>query len=73
MSYTVIGVCSTCGGLVSVPSVWSGLVPPVPQCGVCGALATLHLPKVKTTPIKYFTSSRPTGVGPTQVIQKGVK
>lgn len=38
MSYT-IGACSKCGGAVQIPDVWSGIVPPKPQCGSCGAVA----------------------------------
>lgn len=32
-----IGTCSLCGGPVQVPTVWMGVVPPVPTCGSCGA------------------------------------
>lgn len=34
---TIIGTCSLCGGPVGVPSVWMGIVPPIPRCGHCGA------------------------------------
>ena len=36
--YTVIGTCSICGGAVTAPAVWSGVVPPVPTCSSCGAI-----------------------------------
>lgn len=39
MSSTTIGTCSRCGGPVMVPSVWMGVVPPVPTCARCGATA----------------------------------
>lgn len=35
--YSVIGTCSICGGAVTVPTVWAGVVPPVPSCTACGA------------------------------------
>lgn len=34
----VIGTCSNCGGSVSVPSVWMGIIPPTPICDGCGAV-----------------------------------
>lgn len=36
--YIVIGTCSICGGAVTVPTAWSGVVPPVPTCASCGAI-----------------------------------
>jgi len=36
-SSTTIGTCSICGGRVSVPTIWHGIIPPVPQCESCGA------------------------------------
>lgn len=36
--YTVIGTCSICGGAVTAPTVWSGVVPPEPTCSSCGAI-----------------------------------
>lgn len=36
---TVLGTCSLCGGPVTVPTVWHGIIPPVPTCGQCGATA----------------------------------
>ena len=36
--YAVIGTCSICGGAVTVPAAWSGVVPPVPTCASCGAI-----------------------------------
>lgn len=35
--HTSIGSCSCCGGPVTVPSLWMGVVPPVPTCCRCGA------------------------------------
>lgn len=34
----VLGTCSLCGGPVSVPAVWHGIVPPKPRCEQCGAV-----------------------------------
>jgi hypothetical protein len=34
----VIGTCSVCGGPVSVPAVWHGIIPPTPTCERCGAV-----------------------------------
>lgn len=36
---TVVGACSLCGGPVSVPTVWHGVIPPKPTCEKCGAVA----------------------------------
>lgn len=35
-NHTVIGTCSLCRGPVVVPSVWGGVVAPVPKCAKCG-------------------------------------
>ena len=37
MSEVVIGTCSLCGGPVTVPSAWGGILPPVGRCRGCGA------------------------------------
>lgn len=34
----VLGTCSLCGGPVTVPDVWGGILPPVPCCQSCGAV-----------------------------------
>jgi len=34
----VLGTCSLCGGPVSVPTVWHGVIPPTPTCERCGAV-----------------------------------
>lgn len=34
----IIGTCSLCGGAVTVPSLWWGVVPPIPTCTRCGAV-----------------------------------
>ncbi len=36
--YSVIGTCSFCGGAVTVPTVWAGVIPPTPTCASCGAI-----------------------------------
>ena len=33
------GKCNLCGGLVTVPSMWGGIIPPTPVCQKCGATA----------------------------------
>jgi hypothetical protein len=33
----VLGTCSVCGGAVTVPRAWMGMLPPIPQCRSCGA------------------------------------
>lgn len=33
----IIGTCGKCGGAVTVPECWAGLMPPVPTCNSCGA------------------------------------
>jgi hypothetical protein len=35
----IIGTCSLCGGPVTVPTVWMGVVSPTPTCSDCGATA----------------------------------
>lgn len=32
-----VGTCSICGGRVTLPEVWMGVVPPIPRCASCGA------------------------------------
>jgi len=32
---TTIGTCGACGGPVTVPTVWMGVNPPIPQCEHC--------------------------------------
>lgn len=40
----IIGTCSQCGGAVSVPDAWGGVIPPTPTCTQCGAVAANHGP-----------------------------
>lgn len=40
----VIGTCSLCGGAVSTPELWGGVLPPNPTCTRCGAVAANHGP-----------------------------
>lgn len=37
MSEKTVGTCDQCGGRVAVPSVWHGMIPPIPVCQSCGA------------------------------------
>lgn len=47
---TSVGTCSLCGGRVSVPTVYHSIIPPVPQCESCGAVAASHGPVVPMKP-----------------------
>lgn len=50
----VVGKCSICGGVVSVPTVIWSVVPPVPTCESCGAVMdqTANLPTVPMRPVR---------------------
>lgn len=39
MSNVAVGTCGICGGPVTVPSPWLGVIPPTPVCQRCGAEA----------------------------------
>lgn len=47
-----VGKCGDCGGVVSVPTVWLGVVPPRPTCEACGAVEdqTARLPVLPMVP-----------------------
>lgn len=46
-----IGTCSLCGGPVTVPELWAGVVPPVPKCRGCGATKkSPHGPVIEMVP-----------------------
>lgn len=36
---TTVGTCGKCSGPVQIPTIWMGVVPPVPTCSRCGATA----------------------------------
>lgn len=57
----VVGRCSLCGGIVSVPLVFWSVTLPVPQCETCGAYAdqTQNLPVVPMTPRKPMVGPKP--------------
>ena len=38
MNKTTIGICSICGGVVTLPAVWDGILAPDPSCESCGAV-----------------------------------
>lgn len=38
LGHPVIGTCSLCGGAVTVPTLWGGIIPPTPTCSSCGAV-----------------------------------
>lgn len=35
---TILGACSLCGGEVTIPTVWHGVIPPTPTCSRCHAV-----------------------------------
>lgn len=49
----IVGKCSQCGGVVSLPKVWMSVNRPVPTCERCHAVVdeTAHLPVVETIPV----------------------
>jgi hypothetical protein len=53
MSKRIVGKCGHCGGKVTVPTMWHGVNPPVPQCESCGAQVdeTAHLPTLPMLPL----------------------
>lgn len=65
----VIGRCSICGGRVVVPVIFWSVVPPVPQCEKCGAVAAApRLPVIPMEPAmrpapEHSPFQRPRAVG----------
>ena len=56
----IIGTCSICGGAVTVPDAWGGIIPPTPTCQSCGAAAAQHGPIIEmrpVAPVKYGYST----------------
>lgn len=47
-----IGTCSLCGGAVTLPIVWHGIVPPAATCSSCGAVAAQHGPVIPMRPAR---------------------
>jgi hypothetical protein len=66
-SRSTVGTCGSCGGRVSVPTVWMSVVPPVPMCETCGATARPdHGPVVPMNPpmkLTYGTNTTSIGTG----------
>ena len=58
----VLGTCSLCGGAVSVPQIWHGVIPPVPTCESCGATKKEDngpvIDMVPSSPRRYVTSNK---------------
>lgn len=52
-----VGTCSICGGRVSLPSVWFGVIPPVPTCDSCGAIKADHGPVITMKPLRQQTTT----------------
>ena len=61
---STVGTCGNCGGPVTVPTVWMGVIPPTPTCEHCGAIpAAAHgpvLPMQQPAKIRWA----PTSTGP---------
>ena len=53
----VIGKCGSCGGRVTIPTIWHGVNPPQGTCESCGAVAddTAHLPTLPMKPRREET------------------
>lgn len=50
MTGNVIGACSICGGSVTVPKAWMSVIPPVPECQRCHAIARSPGPVIEMKP-----------------------
>ena len=48
----IVGICSECGGRVTVPTHWLCIYPPVPTCQSCGATMERSLPIIPMRPRK---------------------
>jgi len=52
-----IGTCSICGGAVTAPAIWMGVIPPTPTCSRCGAHAALNYgPVIPMVPCQPWPS-----------------
>ena len=63
MNTQVIGKCSRCGDLVTLPYIWSGVTPPRASCSRCHAIQTNEgLPTIPMSKpaIPLFTETEPT-------------
>lgn len=50
MADVTLGTCSLCGGAVTVPAIWHGVIPPTPTCSSCGAVKREHGPIIEMQP-----------------------
>lgn len=60
MTFHTVGTCSVCGGAVTVPSVWAGIIPPTPTCSSCGAVAAQHgpiIPMLRPQPVREYKTT----------------
>lgn len=53
----VVGTCSLCGGAVTLPVIWFGVIPPIPTCSSCGAVA-----RQNNGPVIPMEPRKPSGV-----------
>lgn len=67
MTHQLLGTCGRCGGSVTVPTIWHGVIPPVPTCQSCGAVprsALLPVLEMAEPPREATGSSSPGTSGP---------
>jgi hypothetical protein len=50
MNTQTVGTCSICGGAVTLPTMYWSVVPPVPTCSRCGAMARSSGPVIPMAP-----------------------
>lgn len=68
---TCVGTCSICGGQVCVPSVWGGIIPPIPTCAQCGAQAAQHGPVIAMRPRPQYTQQQWTTTAGNKLLDGG--
>lgn len=54
----IVGKCGHCGGIVTVPTMWHSVNPPIPECESCGAQVdqTANMPTLPMKPKPQRTS-----------------
>lgn len=57
MMSQVVGTCSICGGVVTVPLTWTSIIPDVPTCSGCGAVAAAHGPVIPMRKQEYSVTT----------------
>jgi len=54
--HIVLGTCGNCGGPVTMPSSWMGILQPPKRCRRCGATAAEHGPRMPMNPPAVYGS-----------------